>query len=179
MSLVSTAWKTLSKKLLVKNQFIELWEDLVLGPDGKQSKYYILRRDAFSIVIPIQNKKVFLVNQYRYTVASLSLEFPMGYVPDRTPREIAELELKQETGITAHSLTEIGKFWLANGFTNEVGHVFVAEELTFGKPETEEGEFIEMQEYPIEELEKMIEQGKIIDGPSIIAYHFLEKHLQL
>jgi len=58
LSTVSTNWKTLSRNLLIKNRFLELWEDKVQQPDGKLATYYVRRQDAFSIIIPFDGNKV-------------------------------------------------------------------------------------------------------------------------
>ena len=178
MSFVSTKWKTLAKKPLVQNKFINLWEEEVERPDGKTSTYYVLRRAPFSIVIPYVDGTVYLVKQYRHTVASLSIEFPMGYVEGKPPKETAETELREEVGITAGTLKEIGKFWYGPGRTDQLAYVFLAEDLRFGKQHLEDGEFIEIAKYPLEQVGEMIQRGEILDGPSIVAYHYLETYLR-
>jgi 8-oxo-dGTP pyrophosphatase MutT (NUDIX family) len=179
MSFVSTNWKTLSKKPLVQNKYVNLWEEEVERPDGKTSLYYVNHREPFSIIIPYTDGQVYLVKQYRYTVSSLSLEFPMGFVAGKPPRETAITELKEETGITAGKLTELGKFWYGAGRTDQLAYVYVAEDLTFGEQQLEDGEFIECITMPIDTVANMIKNGEILDGPSIVAYHYLENYLTL
>lgn len=174
---VSTNWKTLSKKELVSNKYISLWEDTFESPDGRVGTFYLLRRAPFSIVIPIHADKVVLVQQFRYTVQSLSWEFPMGYVEGKSPHDTAVTELKEETGITAESLTQIGKFWLSTGRSNQEAYVYVAEGLAFGDPKPEEFESFEMKEFSIDQVRDMIRQGNILDGPSITSFHFLQEYL--
>lgn len=178
MTFVSTKWKTRSKKPLVQNKFVNLWEEQVERPDGKTSLYYVNRREPFSIIIPFLDGEVYLVKQFRYTVNSLSLEFPMGYVEGKPPRETAVTELREETGITAGKLVEIGKFWYGPGRTDQYAYVYFAEDLNFGDQQLEDGEFIEVLRYPLERVGEMIAQGEILDGPTIAAYHYLELYLQ-
>jgi len=178
VSQATVPWKTISKKQLLHTKYIDVWEDIVEKPDGKHTSYFVVRKEPFSIVIPLVGTDIYMVRQYRYAVSSVSLEFPMGYVAGKNPREIAEIELKEETGITAKSLKELSKFWLAKGFTNEVGYIYLAEDLTFGTPQPEEGEFIDIEKYSVAEIGQKIMSGEIIDGSTIVAYHFLEKYLQ-
>jgi 8-oxo-dGTP pyrophosphatase MutT (NUDIX family) len=178
MNFVSKNWKTLSKKPLVQNKFMNLWEEEVLRPDGKTSIYYINHRNPFSIIIPYQDGIVYLTKQYRYSVASLSLEFPMGYVEGELPLETAITELKEETGITAGKLTEIGKFWVGPGRSDQWAYVYLARDLVFGSQKLEDGEFITIEKYPLEKISEMIKSAEILDGPSIAAYHYLEEYVK-
>jgi ADP-ribose pyrophosphatase len=179
MSLVNTNWKTLSQKNLIQNDHINVWEDKVLQPDGNEATYYVMKREPFCIVIPVQNESVFLVRQFRYSVSSLSLEFPMGgHIDGKSNQETAELELLQETGIRASSFQEIGKFWVACGRSNQEAYVYVAENLEFGEKDLDAGEFIETETYKISQVEELISTGQILDGPSIVAFHFFEQFLK-
>lgn len=178
MNNLSTNWKKLSSKVLLKNEYLEIREDEVLRPDGKTSKYYYQNRDPFSIVIPLNGEVVSLVCQYRYTVNSLSWEFPMGYVEGKNPYDSAVTELKEETGMTADRLTEIGKFWKEVGGSNQFAYVYLAEGLHEGEPMPEDGEFLEVKEFTISEVGGMIRRGEILDGPTIAAYQYLIDYLK-
>ncbi len=178
MSFVSNKWKTLSKKSLVNNAFVNLWEEEVERPDGKTSLYYVFRREPFSIVIPFEDNVIYMVRQYRYTVASLSLEFPMGIAVGKSPKETAEIELKEEVGASANKLTEIGKHWAFSGKADQYAYVYVAEDLDFGEQQLEDGEFIQVEKHSVEDVRKMIRSGEILDGQSITAFYFFEQYLQ-
>lgn len=178
MSFVSTKWKTLSKKILLQNKYLNIWEEEVERPDGNISTYYVNRRDPFSIIIPYHEGKLFLTKQFRYSVGALSLEFPMGYVAGKDPRETAVTELKEEAGMVAGELVEIGNFWISVGRSDQIAYVYVANNLEFGEQELEDGEFIEIEEYTIEHVRQMITSGEIKDGPSITSFHYLEEYLK-
>lgn len=178
MSKVSTNWRKISSKVLFKNQYLEIREDEILRPDGKKTTYYYRSREPFSIVIPLKDDIVSLVCQFRYTVNSLSWEFPMGYVEGKNPYDSAVTELKEETGMTADRLTEIGKFWEGVGGSNQLAYVYLAEGLHEGEPTPEDGEFLAVKEFTISEVGAMIEKGEILDGPTIVAYHYLEEYLK-
>ena len=178
MGKVSTNWKTLSKKNLVSNKYINLWEEQVERPDGNMSTYYVFRREPFSIVIPYEDGKVILTKQYRYAINTITLEFPMGFAEGKSPYDTAETELREEAGITAAQLTEVGNFWVGSGKTDQVAYVYLAENLIHGEQELEDGEFIELERYSIDEVGAMIRRGEMRDGPSIVAYHYLVDYLK-
>lgn len=174
MSNISTNWKTLSSKIILKNKYMQIREDQVIRPDGKETTYYYRDREPFSILIPLQGDEVYLVQQYRYSVRSLSWEFPMGYVEGKNPYDTAVIELKEETGFSAGKLTEIGKFWVGVGGSNQYGYVYIAEDLIEGEATPEEGEFLELKKFKISEVDDMIKRGDILDGPTIVAYHYFK-----
>jgi ADP-ribose pyrophosphatase len=178
MSFVSDKWKTLTKKILLENKYFVIWEEEVERPDGKVSTYYVNRREPFSVVIPYHDGKLYLARQYRYSVSSLSLEFPMGYVAGKNPLETAEIELKEEAGVRAEKMTEIGAFWVGVGKTDQRAYVYLAEDLTFEDQQLEDGEFISIESYTPAEVSELIAKGEIKDGISIVSYHYLEMYLK-
>lgn len=72
MSKVSTNWKTIKQTPLIKNRFVEMWEDEVLNPEGRTMFWYVRRNGDFSVIIPLENDWTYLVEQYRYPVKSLT-----------------------------------------------------------------------------------------------------------
>lgn len=101
----------------------------------------------------------------------------MGYVEGKSPLETAKIELKEETGMEAKEFVEIGKYWFGPGRSDQFVYVYVAKDITFGEAEPEDGEFLKLEETPIKKIGTMIENGEILDGVTITAYHFLEKYL--
>ncbi len=177
MNKVSTNWKLLSKKPLVQNKYYELWDDEVETPDGRIMHWYVRRNSDFSVTIPLVDECVYLVEQYRYPVGSLSWEFPMGKVQGKTPLEMAEVELQEETGIKAKKLIQIGKYWTGAGGSNAETTVYIAKGLSFGKANPDEFEEFTMKKFSVSEVGQMITVGQILDAHTIVAYHYLESYL--
>ena len=70
--------------------------------------------------------------QFRYTIQQRSLELPQGgwETADVNPEDLARGELREETGLTAASMTFLGTLWIAYGFARQKLHVFLATGLT-------------------------------------------------
>lgn len=174
-------YKVLESEIEYENTYFRVRRDRVILPNGREKDYFILDKgEAFSVAIPLTDaQKTYLVGQYRPASKFYSWEFPMGYVKGESPLEMAKTELREETGLTAQKWKEIGKFHLSPGHTGQLGYVFVAKELTEDKPEFEESEFLDIKaDIEVQEVGRMIMEGKITDGPTIIAYHFLEQYLK-
>lgn len=178
MNFVSSNWKKLSEKILVDNIHVgKLTEEDVLLPDGKTATYYVQRKEPYSIIIPFEDNMLHMVRQYRYSVATLSLEFPMGNVEEKDPLDTAKKELKEELGMTAGIYKELGHFWNSPGRSSQVGYIYLATELTKGEKEPDEGEFLQSESYAIKDVKKMIDDGTIKDGSTIVAFHYFETYL--
>lgn len=98
----------------------------------------------------------------------------MGEVKGKTLEDMAKLELKEETGLTANKYIEIGAVHVANGFLKQKAHVFLAEELISGQAEPELNELLQMKKVELKQVSEMIAHGEILDAPTICAYHYLE-----
>lgn len=59
-------------------------------------------------------------------------------------------ELKEETGLTAQKLEVLCKIHTSNSVTDEVGHVYLATELTVGAPEFDDTEDISIRRLPFQ-----------------------------
>jgi 8-oxo-dGDP phosphatase len=163
-----------SSRPVYSNPWVSLREDRISLPDGSPGTYSVLDAPDFALVVPFENDGFHLVEQYRYPVRARSWEFPSGAFPPGetgTPTEMATAELREETGFTAGRLERLGFVNPANGFMSLGCHVFLATELTPGEPAREATEQDMRQEwFPRAELERMLRDGEITDGPSIAAY---------
>jgi ADP-ribose pyrophosphatase len=171
------AFKVVSSVLEYKNPFMHVYREEVIRPTGIQKPYWVLDRGGdFSIIIPIfPDDTTILVGQYRVPTRTYLWEFSMGMVEGATPLKTAKQELCEETGYRAKKWQKIGKFYLAPGFSGQKSHVFIATELSEGESQPEEDEFIDVKRVSLTAVKKMIRVGKIIDGPTIIAFHLLEQ----
>jgi ADP-ribose pyrophosphatase len=114
-----------------------------------------------------------MVEQYRIAADKISLEFPMGQVEGKdNPEEIARQELLEETGYTAQKMIHLSKFHQSPGWSTQIGHIFVAEDLTAGKAEPEEFEFVQNRLVKISEIDDLIADGTIFGMPTIAALYY-------
>jgi 8-oxo-dGDP phosphatase len=90
---------------------------------------------------------------------------------------MAAAELREETGFTAGTLKRLGYLHVANGTTGQGVHVFLAEDLVPGEPDREVAEQdMEQRWFSRPDVEAMIREGVITDGPSVAAYLLMNLH---
>ncbi|RZS32466.1 8-oxo-dGTP pyrophosphatase MutT (NUDIX family) [Herbihabitans rhizosphaerae] len=162
------------------NPWMTVREDAVRRPDGTEGIYGVVDKPDYALVIPLDGERVHLVEQFRYPLSMRRWEFPQGTAPDRAdsdPAELAARELREETGLRAGSLTEIGQLDVAPGLSSQRGRVFLATELTEGEHEREHTEQdMTSAWFPRGEFEAMIARGEITDAQSVAAYTLLLLH---
>ncbi|GMQ27721.1 NUDIX hydrolase [Algoriphagus confluentis] len=166
----SNPWKTLKKELVYENPWIRVENHQVLNPAGKEGLYgkVHFKNKALAIIPIDENHTTWLVGQYRYTLDEYAWEIPMGGgLIDQDPLESAKRELKEETGIFAAKWTEIMKIHTSNSVTDEVGYIYLAEDLSFGATEFDETEVLKIIQLPFREALEWVMSGKITDAISV------------
>lgn len=172
-------FQILSSKVEYKNPFFKVINYKLKRPNGVVKPFWSISRFTdFSVVIPLfPDKETMLVGQYRVTVRSYSWEFPMGQVRGKNPLQTAKQELLEETGITGKDWKKIGHSFLGPGHHEQEVDFYVVEDLILGESQPEENEFITTKRIKVSEVGEMIKKSKIKDGPTIVAYHYLEQYL--
>lgn len=151
---------------------MQVFEDEVINPGGGKNQYgHVHFKNRAVAIIPLdRNDNVWLVGQERYTLNAWSWELPMGGAPiNEEPLEAAKRELKEETGLSADTWTEMMRLHPSNSITDELGIVYLAEDLTEGAPESEETEDIEIRILPLDAAVAMVHTGEITDAISAAA----------
>ena len=121
-------------------------------------------------IVPLDKKlNTWLVGQHRYALEEWSWEIPEGGGPiKKNILESAKRELKEETGLTAKKWTQIVKIHLSNSVSDEVGFIFLAENVKEGKTDLEATEAdMKVWKVPFKEALSMVLKGKITDALSI------------
>jgi ADP-ribose pyrophosphatase len=163
--------RTLTSKNIFNGKIIKLDVHQVILENQKTAEREIITHQGGVGVIPVTDAdEIVLVKQFRKPFECETLEIPAGKKDkDEEPLSCAERELKEETGITAKSITFLADMYPSPGYTDEIVHIYKAEGLTYGDMCTDEDEFIEVLRYPMVEAVKMIKSGQIKDAKTIIA----------
>ncbi len=172
--------ETLGSREVYANPWMTVREDPVRREDGTTGIYGVVDKPDYALVIPLDGERLRLVEQFRYPLGMRRWEFPQGTAPDLTdesPSRLAERELREETGLRAGRLVELGLLDVAPGMSSQRGRVFLATQLTEGFHEREpEEQDMRSAWFPRAEFEAMIARGEITDAQSIAAYTLLLLH---
>lgn len=164
---------TLSSREVYCNPWMRLREDEILRSNGHKGIYGVVEKHPAAVILPIQEGRVWLVEQYRYTIQERALELPQGgwEIEVEHPEELARGELREETGLEAAEMTLLGTLWIAYGFTRQKQYVFLATGLTCAEkdPDPEEHDLV-LHSVPVEEFEQRMLEGTIRDGCTVAAW---------
>jgi 8-oxo-dGTP pyrophosphatase MutT (NUDIX family) len=164
---------TLSSREVYRNHWLRVREDRILRSNGVEGIYGVVEKDDAAIILPIDRGRIWLVEQFRYTIQERALELPQGgwEMEIESPEELARGELKEETGLEAAEMIRLGELWVSYGFARQKQHVFLATGLTetTRKPDAEEHDMI-VSSVSIAEFEERMLSGAIRDNCTLSAW---------
>ncbi|MCH9736646.1 MAG: NUDIX hydrolase [Actinomycetia bacterium] len=170
--------RAVGSREVYRNNWLTIREDDIRRPDGSSGIYAVVDKPTYALVIPWDSgpeaDRFHLVEQFRYPLERRCWEFPQGTAPGRAdidPAELAARELREETGLRADSMTEIGQLDVAPGMSSQRGRVFLATGISEGPHDREhEEQDMRSQWFARAEVEQMIRDGVITDAQSIAAW---------
>jgi len=165
-------WRQKSQTVVYDNPWIQVRHEEVERPNGTEGIYGVVhfKSRAIGVIALDEYDNTWLVKQSRYPNDETTIEIPEGGGPlDEAPLEAAKRELKEETGLSAHSWELLMELRTSNSVTDEVGYIYLATDLTSGEQSLEDTEDIELLKVPFKQAVDMAMNGEIVDAMSLAA----------
>jgi 8-oxo-dGTP pyrophosphatase MutT (NUDIX family) len=147
--------------------------------DGEEAEREIVAHPGAVGMVAYDDERVWLVRQPREAVDDPALlEIPAGKldVEGEAPLATARRELVEEVGLEAGSWRELLRFFTSPGFASEQVVLFAATDLRRVEAHPDEGERIEIVEWPLERLDEAI--ADCHDSKSLIGLMWLRHELR-
>jgi ADP-ribose pyrophosphatase len=143
--------------------------DTIRLANGSTSRREVVEHGGAVAIVPVDTQgRVLLVRQHRHATGQTLLEIPAGGLEDgEAPEETAQRELREETGFRAATITRLGGFFLAPGYSSEYLHVYLAEGLSEDALDHDADEDIELHAVELEDALQRIDHGEIEDAKSV------------
>ncbi|MFZ4482578.1 MAG: NUDIX hydrolase [Chthoniobacterales bacterium] len=174
------SWEVLREEPLLDNPHLRVVRETLRTPSrpGGREWMRVSRKAGVAVAPRLPDGSFVLIREERVPVRRDFWQFPAGQVegpagPDAVAGA-ARRELKEEAGCTAVGrLRYVGKFFTSPGFTDEVTHQFLAEEVHWdpaAMSHDHDEEILEVKAFSAEELRGMIERGVIEDANTLALY---------
>lgn len=161
--------ETIESKEVFSGRLVKLRVDIVRLPNGKEAtREIVVHRGAIAAVPLIDGEKIVMVRQFRQAAGETLLEIPAGTLDSgEDPVDCARRELGEEIGYHPNKLTLMFKSYLAPGYSSEMLHTFLAQDLVKTQAHTDADEFLEVVEVPMSDAIDLIRSGDIKDAKTI------------
>ncbi|MFP3225963.1 MAG: NUDIX hydrolase [Sulfolobaceae archaeon] len=150
-------------------------------PNGKKvEKAYVKHRGSVVIAPFLDRERIIMIRQYRPIVGKWLYELPAGTIEENeSEEETAKRELEEEIGYRPNKIFKLLDFFVSPGVTTEKMHLYIATDLIKTEQQLEEYEVIEPFITTLNDALKMVEEGKIEDGKTMLSLLFISRKYQV
>jgi len=170
----SKDWRRISSERLHSCRVFDLDRALFEPPDGGAAQpFYVIETPDWINVIPLTDDgDVLMVRQFRFGVASHTLEIPGGMCDaGETPAAAAARELREETGYRASTLDALGWVHPNPPIQTNRCYTYLARGLVReGEPQPDANEAFEQVRVPLDDVPRLIADGTITHALVLAAF---------
>lgn len=162
----------IKRDLVAKGHIFDYYHDTMQIPNGNVAVWDFIQHKGAAAILPVcEDGKILMVRQFRNALDRDTLEIPAGGLngPDEPTDVAAMRELEEETGYKCDKVELLLSIRTAVAFCNEKIDIYLARDLQPSKQHLDEDEYIDVEEYTVEELLDMIYAGIIQDSKTVSA----------
>jgi ADP-ribose pyrophosphatase len=173
-------WTIKQTRSVYRSKLIEVFEDEVIKPDGKEGVYSTIRlKDGASVLALDGDGFVYLVKEFRYALGREDIAIVGGAIDEgEEPVETARRELREELGIEAEDWTELGRLHHSTSQVDSSSTLFLARGLSFTKKDEDSGEVLETVRMPFTEAVAKALNGEFTHATSCVLILRAQQHLR-
>lgn len=157
-------WTMLSRKEILSYPRMQIVEDTVKLPDGRETEYIRFapcKTHSVAVIAVNDNNEMLLQKEYSYPPNEIMWQLPGGGMKKGEDiRKAANRELAEESGLNAKGFENIGYVYTNNRRSDEKQYIVVCRDLVLADAKNDPEEFIENFWLPIVDVKEMVRCGK-------------------
>lgn len=161
----------LERTLKYEGSVLKVYDDYVDVGGHKTHWDFIHHMGAAAVLPVLPNGKILMERQYRHALGRYTLEIPAGKRDSEEEDFLlcAKRELEEETGYKSEALELL--LWVNTtvAFLDEKIAIYLAKDLKKGQQCFDEDEEIFLEAWALEDLLKLISDGKMTDSKTVAA----------
>jgi len=155
--------------VLAVDPYLLMLRDAVRFADGSYGLYNRLLVPSGAAILPVLDGAVALLHRFRHGTRTWHLEVPRGTFSGTGTREDeARRELLEEIGAAATEMIDLGQLHSTTGCLDEEHQLYLARISAIGRADKHEA-IDSIRLLPVAEVERLIADGTITDGPTLAA----------
>jgi 8-oxo-dGTP pyrophosphatase MutT (NUDIX family) len=165
-------WIVHGERSLYDSEWVNLRLVDVEIPGERRFEHHVVRfsRPAAGVIVHDPARGVLLLWRHRFITDTWGWEVPAGKVErGETLEHGAAREVLEETGWRPGPLRHLVSFHPANGVSDQLFHIFVAEGAIYVGDPLDPSESERVEWLPIQQVRELIRRGEIRDGLSLAA----------
>ncbi len=164
-------FELIERNSIYKGHITEYCIDTIKLPNGNIAQWDFVKHNGAAAILPVrEDGKILMVRQYRHAIDKYTIEIPAGGInPGEDPYEAALRELEEETGYHADKAEHLIDIFTTVAFCSEKIFIYKATDLVKSKQHLDEDEFVNVEEFTIDELVELVFNGTIQDSKTICA----------
>ena len=180
-------WEEVSTEHIVQDEWIDFRKSAFRFPDGNifEPYYTYSRRDYVVIVAFDEENKVICVRQFRQGIREVTTEFPAGGIEREDGKQYgdrnlssaedalaaAKRELSEETGYESDEWEHLITIPSNATIADNLAYIYVARNCKkVSGQNLDDMEFLNVERYSAEEIEKMISEGNFKQAMHVMAW---------
>lgn len=168
-------YKRINRETKYKGTVVDISQDTIEFPNGLVQHWdFISHPGGACAVAVLPDGKILMVRQYRNALDRETLELPAGGKAwGEDPKVCALRELEEEAGYKAGKCEMLTMICSNVALMNEQIGVYLCTDLIRTEQHLDEGEFLNVETYELDELLEMVYAGQIQDAKTvagILAY---------